>query len=197
MPRLTTSLMRSGAAVLFAGATLLAVTPRVSPTAVQTIRTTADGSATIQVGAARATFGHLSASVVADGAIQLKLGYVRVAGAAAVQQGRYTVEPASATTDYEVMALANGRSYVRVYSGSVHLAGFAKPVDIAAGSAATYDTQAQTGAGQAGAGAGTATGAASTMAALGIFVGATAAVVAVMAVVGHVTAPSNVNSPIS
>ena len=129
---------------------------------------------------------------MANDAVSLEHGYVRVDGALAVNQGRISVVPA-AHSNYEVLSLASGKTYVRVYTGSVQLSGLDKPYTVAAGTAISYDAPNNATAPQAQA-AGAAGAAAGTSAAVGVMV-PLLVVASVIAVTAIVVAQATSSSP--
>jgi hypothetical protein len=158
------------------------------------LQTSAQGDAVLQLGAATASFGHMTMARMANDAVTLDHGYVRVDGAMTINQGRVSVVPA-AHSNFEVLALASGKTYVRVYTGSVQLNGLAKPFTVAAGSGASYDAAAPQA--QAGAGAGAIGAASGTSVALAVVVSIAtiAAVVATTAIIISKTPTSSPTQP--
>ncbi|HXR98130.1 MAG TPA: hypothetical protein VN709_09835 [Terriglobales bacterium] len=158
------------------------------------LQTSAQGDAVLQFGAATASFGHMTLARMANDTVTLDHGYVRVDGAMTINQGRVSVVPA-AHSNFEVLALASGKTYVRVYTGSVQLNGLAKPFTVAAGSGASYDAAAPQQ--QAGVGGGGVAAASGTSVGIAVVVSVVtiAAVVATTAIIVSKTSTSSPTQP--
>lgn len=166
------------------------------------LRTLSDGSATLRVGDGQVNLGHRTQLSVQNGTLALSRGYVHVDGAVAVRQARYAITPAAAQTEYEVVALTSGVTYLHVIRGHVHLTGSGYPVTVAAGNAVKFQQQGSGTAGQSGSadGAGAAgTPAAAATTGLGISavtVGIVAAAALATGLIVHAaTTPSSPSQP--
>lgn len=119
------------------------------------LRTLSDGSASLRVGDGHVNLGHRTQLSVRGNALDLNHGYVHVEGPVSVRQAGHAMLPASAQTEYEVVALTDGTTYLHVIRGQVRVTGFARPTVVAAGSAVTFlQQQGAAGAAQSGSAAG-------------------------------------------
>lgn len=114
------------------------------------LRTLSDGSAALRVGDGQVNLGHRTQLTVQKGALNLNRGYVHVEGSVAVGQAGRTMTPASARTEYEVVALSNGVTYLHVIRGQVRIAGVTRPTTVMAGHAVEMQAQGAGAAAQSG-----------------------------------------------
>ncbi len=114
------------------------------------LRTLSDGSAALRVGDGQVNLGHRTQLTVQNGALNLNRGYVHIEGSVAVGQAGRTLTPASAGTEYEVVALTNGVTYLHVIRGQVRIAGVTRPVTVIAGHAVEMQAQGAGAAAQSG-----------------------------------------------
>ncbi|MHB8736125.1 MAG: hypothetical protein ACYC6M_12565 [Terriglobales bacterium] len=129
------------------------------------LHTTADGGASLQYSQGAIELGSRTWTRLEAQGLNLQHGFVRVQGPLNVTGGSHRVTPLGTDARYELVALADGVTYLHVINGAVAVSGFAQPLKVVAGTAVRYQAQGAAGAagsgqGAAGAGAAGAQGAA-------------------------------------